>query len=441
MTVTAESGAHHAPANLLKILGVTFGVAVTIGQTIGSGILRSPSIVASEVPGVAVIMGLWVLGALQVMNGANIVAELGTMLPKSGGVYVFARRAWGDVGGLIVGWSDWLANLAGAAAASVSFAEFLPALWPQAGTHKIAVALALQIALYAANVMGLREGRAVQNFTSFFKTAMLIVFVIAAAVFIAPSEPQTALSSPAVFRWANIILAYQLIMGAYAGWTTPVYFSGENVSPDKSIPRALFIGVLLTAAIYLGVNGALLHALGTTGVASAPLPFAQVLKHFGGSLPATLFALTACVTVASCANATIMGASRVIFALSSDGLLPRSLAAINKGGSPHSAFLLSAVLSLALAATGLFGLVFGLIATLNAVAGVLVDMSLFILRRREPHLPRPYRAVLYPLLPAIQVLVDGSLVVLFCAADYVGGLVTLGLGLLCVPLALIARRR
>ena len=441
MTETVETGARPAPANLLQILGVTFGVAVTIGQTIGSGILRSPSIVASEVPGVALIMGLWVLGALQVLNGANIVAELGTMLPKSGGVYVFARRAWGDIGGLIVGWSDWLANLAGAAAASVSFAEFLPALWPQAGAHKIAVALALQIALYAANVMGLREGRAVQNFTSFFKTAMLAVFIVAAVVFVAPAEPQTVLSSPMVFRWANIILAYQLIMGAYAGWNTPVYFSGENAAPHKAIPRALFLGIALTAAIYLGVNGALLHALGTAGVARTPLPFAQVLSHFAGSVPAMLFALTACITVASCANATIMGASRVIFALSSDGLLPRAMAAINKGGSPHFAYLLSAIVSLALAATGLFGLVFGLIATLNAVAGAMVDLALFILRKREPDLPRPYRAVLYPVLPAIQVLVDASLVVLFCAADYVGGLVTLGLGLLCVPLALIARRR
>jgi APA family basic amino acid/polyamine antiporter len=346
----------------------------------------------------------------------------------------------GDVFGLLVGWTCWLANMAGAAAASVSFAEFLPLLIPAAGAHKIAAALALQLALYAANIAGLREGRAVQELTSFVKAAMLFSFILVAVLLVAPTEPRSVLSSPAVFKWANIILAYQLIMGAYAGWSTPLSFAGENADPGRTLPRAMFGGIALTAFLYIGVNWALLHALSPAGVAASSLPFSAVLSHFGGHIPATLFALTALITVASCSNACIMTAPRVLFALASDRLLPRAFVRVNAGGSPTICYLMTAVLTLGLAATGAFGLVFGLIGTLNAASGFLVDISYWVLRRKEPDLPRPYRAVGYPVLPAIPVLVDGTLVVLFTTANYTGGLVAVGLALLCIPFALIAHR-
>jgi APA family basic amino acid/polyamine antiporter len=438
--MTTATSAAQPRHHLLKILGVTFGVAVAIGQIIGSGILRAPSEIAREVPAIALIVGLWGLGAIQVSLAANLVAELGTAIPRTGGGYNYVHRALGDVFGLIVGWTDWLANLAGAAAASVSFAEFLPLLVPAAGAHKIAVALALQVALYAANITGLREGRALQEITSFIKAAMLLVFIIAAVLLIAPPEHDSLLSSPAAFGWANIILAYQLIMGAYAGWNTPVYFAGENSDPGRAIPRAMFYGIALTAFLYIGVNWALLHALGPHAVASSPLPFSLALSHLSGSVPAILFALTAMITVASCSNACIMAAPRVLYALGQDRLLPATFTMVNAGGSPTIAYAMTAVGTLALAGTGAFALVFGLIATLNAVSGFLIDVSYWVLRRREPELPRPYRAFGYPVLPMIPVVVDFSLVILFTAANYKGGLVALGLGLMCIPFAIVAHR-
>jgi amino acid transporter len=440
MSSIATAAATPARGHLLKILGVTFGVAVTIGQIIGSGILRSPSTVASEVPGVGLIIGLWVLGAIQVSLAANLNAELGTALPRTGGEYNYVRRALGDVFGVAVGWTMWLANMAGAAAASVSFAEFLPLLIRAAGAHKIAVALSLQVALYAVNITGLREGRAVQELTSFIKAAMLLVFILVAVLLVAPAEPHNALSSPAAFKWANIILAYQLIMGAYAGWSTPLSFAGENADPGRTIPRAMFGGIALTAVLYIGVNWALLHALAPAGVAASPLPFSAVLSHFGGSIPATLFALTALITVASCSNACIMTAPRILFALGSDHLLPRMFTRVNTGGSPTVAYLMTAVVTLALAASGTFALVFGLIATLNAASGFLVNIAYWVLRVKEPALKRPFRAIGYPVLPMIPVLADGGLLVLFTTANYIGGLVAIGLGLFCIPFAFVAHR-
>ena len=444
----AENSSGAEPRHLLKILGVTFGVAVAVGEVIGSGILRSPSVIAAIVPGVGLILGLWLLGAVHASLQANTLAELSTALPRSGGNYIYARRGWskvgsswvGDVAGLVVGWTLWLAKAAGTAAASVSFAEFLPMIWQAAGAHKMAVAFAMQIALYAANITGLREGRALQETTSFVKALMLLVFIVTAVVVVAPAEPATILPIGPTLRWAGIIFAYQMIFGAYAGWSAPVFFAGENVAPEKAIPKALAYGILLTCALYVGVNWALLHALGTQGTASSPLPFTLVLNRIGGPAPAILFALTAMITVASCANANIMSAPRILLALAEDGLLPRAVATVNRGGSPTVSMMMTAVVTLALAATGAFARVFGLIGTLNMAAAMLVGSAFFLLRWREPGLPRPFRAFFYPVLPLLVLAIDIALFFLFLANDYWGAAVTAGMILLCIPFALIARR-
>lgn len=437
--MTVDAPTQNKP-HLLKILGVTFGVAVAVGEIIGSGILRSPQIIASTVPSVDLILGLWILCAVHSLLGANILAELATSMPRTGGPYIYARRALGDVAGLVVGWTSWLSKVAGAAAASVSFAEFLPLLWPAAGLHKIAVAIAMQVALYAANIVGLREGRAVQEFTTLIKTVMLFIFVVVAAVVVMPPEPPGTLPVLPTLNWAAIVIAYKMILGAYAGWTSPVFFSGENVAPEKSIPRALLYGVLVTAALYISINWALLHALGLQGVAATPLPFVAVLSHFGNGITSILFALTALITVASCANANVMGCPRVLYALAEDGLLPRAMARVNSGGSPTVGFLCTAIGTIALAASGTFVLVFGLIATLNTVGNVIGEVGFFVLRRREPALARPFRAVGYPVLPALVLGIDTVLLFIFASADRVGSIAAVALTLLCIPLALLARR-
>lgn len=425
---------------LLQILGVTFGIAVGVGQMIGSGILRSPSIIAASVHNEFWIVALWVFGALHAALGANVLAELATALPQAGGPYVYARRTIGDIGGLIVGWSGWISTLAGIAAASVSFANFLALLWPWAYDNAAIVAVVMQLILLAANIIGLREGRLLQIATSLIKTLMLLVFAVA-AVFIGIrfSPPQLAQAAAPGIGVMALIGAYQLVRGAYAGWDAPVYFTEENADPSRSIPRALFSGLALTAVLYIGVNLALMAALGVAGTARSVLPFTTVLMRFGGALPSILFAFGAMMTVASCANANIMSAPRILFAMSRDRLLPRALLWVNRGGSPVVAFAMSAVFSLALAVTGEFGTIFGLIGTLNSLSGMLVGIGFFVLRFREPGLERPFRAIFYPVLPALCVAIDAVLLVLFLRADIKGAYFAIGLSALCVPFALIAR--
>jgi APA family basic amino acid/polyamine antiporter len=430
-----------ARGHLLRLLGAGFGVAIGVGEMIGSGILRSPSAIAGTLHDSGVIIALWSFGALHALLGANILAEMGTALPLEGGQPVYARRAFGDVGGLFVGWTIYASHLAGIAAASVVFADFLGGLWPAAAAHTTAAALAIQCLLYSLNAIGLREGRFVQVTTSVAKSLLLAAF-IAAALWLGTHESARSVSSiplaPAGFL--AYVGAYQLIAGAYAGWAAPVVFAEENVAPAHSLPRALFLGILITGGLYVLINGALLFALGTAGTAASKLPFASVLDQVAGQWASLVFVIGAMVTVTSCANANIMIAPRILFALSRDRLLPAAFHAVNKGGSPYMGMVLTALVSLALAATGGFRLVFGLIGTLNSASGLITDLAWFALRRREPDLPRPFRAILSPWLPGLLVLIDGGLLVLFTATDRLGGIVAVALCLLGVPLALIARR-
>jgi APA family basic amino acid/polyamine antiporter len=159
-----------------------------------------------------------------------------------------------------------------------------------------------------------------------------------------------------------------------------------------------------------------------------------------GSGASLLFAIGGMIIVIGCANANIMLAPRVLYALARDRLLPGVFESVNAGGSPYIAFLLSAIVSMALASTGAFSLVFGLIATLSTMAGVIVEISYFVIRWREPGLIRPYRAILYPWLPALALLIDVVLLVLFAANDRRGALFAAGMCALCIPLAFLARR-
>ena len=427
---------HH----LLTILGVTFGVAVAVGDMIGSGILRAPSEIAAFVPSVGIVMGLWIFGALHAALTANVYSELGTALPKSGGDYNYAQHAFGDIGGLVVGWSGWLAFVAGTAAAAISFANFMPLIWPWSSTHTVGIALAMLLFLFGANYVGLREGRWLQETTSLIKAAMLALFCIAAVIFVPPSPlpAQGATMAPAL-GWMAMVSAYQLIRGAYAGWNTAFYFGEEIVNPGRDLPRATFIGLGLTAALYIGVNAALFYALGVKGVASTPLPFTLVIGSFG-SVASIIFALTAMITVASCANANIMGGPRIIFALAREGLLPKILSRVNAGGTPTGAMLLTAIFTVCVALSGTFNLVFGLIGTMNAVGAIVVIVALFWLRRREPGLPRPWRALGYPLLPILALVFEATALGLYSWADKLGIAFAIGLGVACIPFAFIARR-
>jgi len=425
---------------LLRILGTSFGIAVAVGAMIGVGILRAPSLIARDVPGIWLILGLWLIALVHAALEANVIAELGTAMPRAGGPYVYVHRAFGDVGGLVVGWTMWMQRAASTAALSIAFADFLAILWPPVRLATPAVAVVMQLAMFGLNIAGLREGRAIQQITSLLKALALLGFCIVAFLIVSPVSAASGAQVSQLFGWAGLIAAYQLIVGAYSGWYEPVFFSEECEDGGRSLPRVMAIGLLLTAALYIGINGALLHALGIAGVAHNALPFTTVLAKIGGGIAGAAVAVFAMVSVASCANAGVMSAPRVLLALSRDRLLPAIFQNVNRGGSPSVATVMTATAAIAIALTGSFNLAFGLIATLQSAAFILVILAFFVLRRREPGLARPFLAVGYPWLPALVLAIDAGLLALFLNANWTGGLYAAILWLLCIPFALVARR-
>src|SRR6266545_8334772 len=158
-----------SPGTLLRVLGVGFGLAVTIGGTIGMGILRTPGEIAKQLPTPTLFIGIWIVGGVYALLGAISVAELGAMIPRSGGFYVFAHRALGNYAGFVVGWSDWLSTCATVAVISMVVGEYSSVLIPALANRTKAIALTVTLVFALLQWRGIRWGSFTQNITSLFK--------------------------------------------------------------------------------------------------------------------------------------------------------------------------------------------------------------------------------------------------------------------------------
>ncbi len=433
-------GSPFARGHLLRVLGLGFGVALGVGSMIGGGILRTPGAIADRVPEPNLILLLWLLGGLHALLGANVVAELMTSLPRSGGIYVAARRAFGDFGGLLVGWADWLFSAASTAGLAIAASEFVGLIFPVWAAHRTAGGVAILFAIVGLNWLGVREGSVTQQLTSALK-CLLLLALIGAIFLLTPQAPAPAVApllAPGLL--VSFAVAYQFIFTAYSGWQYPAYFCDEDTRPSRNIPRALFVSAALVTVVYLLMNLTLLHALPIDQLRKAQLPVALPLAEILGPASSMAIAALAAVIVISCLNGTVMLMPRILYGLGRDGLFPRFALRVNGGGTPDLALGVSALVALGLTLSGSYEKVFLISGVFGIFIFVMADLSLFVLRRREPDLPRPYRAWGYPWLPALVLLVDASLLVAFLTADWRSGLFVVGAAAVSVPISLLIRR-
>jgi len=406
LTEQTPIGERSRPKNrLLRILGVTFGVAVAIGGTIGIGILRMPGVVAAELQNTGLIIAVWVIGGLYAMAGANTYAELGTMLPLDGGPYVFARKAYGEFGGFLVGWSDWLLRTSSMTYLAMALSEYASALFSFPSRAISAVAIVVLIFFTAFHWLGLRVASRAQEIMSFFKVLAFGAIIGSCFLFAHRSHsaapPSPVLHSNPMLLFAAIALAFQNILGTYSGWHAPVYFSEENKDPALSIPRSLFSGVGLVAAIYVLFNLAMLYALPLSKLAGSKLAAAEAAQEIFGGATSQIVTAVALISLVGIINASFLFTPRVMYALSRDHLFSSRGATLNAGGTPTVALLVTASAAIVLTAVGSFEKLFALTALLSVLVDAATFATLFILRRREPALARPFGARGYPVLPAI----------------------------------------
>jgi len=432
---------------LLRILGLGFGLAVVVGGTIGVSIFRLPGPTANLLGNTWLILVIWTLGGAFTLLNANYTAELATMIPKAGGPYVYARHAYGDFAGFVVGWSDWLGNVAAVAFLPIAFAEYAIALFAPSFSGVTTVALAFLLLLAFLNWIGLRAGSGTQKLTSFLKAIALLAFVVVCFALgghhSSVDAGQTTHPAPvgSFAALVAIVLSFQLILGAYGGWNSVIYFAEEDENPGRNIPRSLHAGVLSVIGIYLLVNVALLYVLPLPQIAASKLAAADAMRVVFGARGGQIVTGLALLSIIAIVNAILMFTPRTLYALGRDGLFSSKAIAVNEGGTPVVALAVTVVMATILISLGTFEKLMAIYAFYAVANNIVLISALFVLFKRSLLLPRPFRAWAYPFAPLAVLLVSSALVVGFTVSDSRDSIYALVLLAASYPIYRLIRRK
>jgi len=439
--------AHHARGRLLRIFGLGFGLAVVIGGTIGSGILRNPSVVAAGFIDPKLILLAWLAGGLFVAIDAMPTVELGAAIPLSGGPYSLAVRAIGPFTGFFVGWADWLQLVMSTGFISVAFGQYVQRLGFFSELPTGAVAIGLLLGCGALNWIGARVGGASQNIGSALKALVLVALV--ATLFIAHGNAAAVAAAPPppLFTWVAAAVALRAIYGAYGGWQAAVYFSEEVHEPERNIARATFAGIALVTALYVLVNAAVLHVVPVGLLVSSTLAVSDAATMVLGANSGAVVTVLAIICVATIANLQVMEHVRTTYAMARKGMLPPGLATVSASGTPRAA-LVVVIVSISLVVTGasfikggLYEVLLNLYAPNIMIIFLLLSYGALRLRRIEPNLYRPYRMPFYPIPALISIAVNAILLLLFLSTDLVTSIWSVVFLAAAVPLYALGRSR
>lgn len=396
-----------APDRLPRRLGVWSAAAVLVGSTIGSGIFRVPSSVAGEAGSVGAIALLWVIGALVALFGALTLAELAVLFPRSGGVYVFIREAYGPLPAFLFGWTELLVIRPSALGAiAMLFAEYVREFVALSEGEVRVVAAAAILLLAAANIRSVRWGAAVQNASTAAKVLALVGLALLA--FVLGNAGHGAFAEPLSFQpasWGGFGIALVAVMWAYDGWADLTFMGGEVRDPGRTLPRALLGGTLAIVVIYLVVNAAYLFVLPVAEMAGRPLVAADAARRIFGEAGAGVVAAMVLMSAFGALNGAMMTGPRIFFAMADDGLFFRPIAAVHpRWRTPWAAIALAALLGVGYVSIRSFeqladSFILGIWPFYALAVG-----AVYTLRRRRPELPRPYRTVGYPVVPLVFLL-------------------------------------
>ena len=400
---------------LPRTLGLWSAVAVLVGSTIGSGIFRTPALIASRVPAPVPMLGVWVLGGVLALCGALTYAELAAMFPRSGGLYVYVREGFGRPAAFLLGWTELLVIRASAlGATSTVFAEYLlrslgmnPELPQYApAVHPLAAAAIAVTAVF--NYVGLRGSAVVLNATTVAKYGALVGLVLVA--FVAGHGDFRHFAGLVPSGGAGLDaglfgLALVSVLWAYDGFADVSFVSGEVKDPQRNLPRALLLGTASVVAIYLLANAAYLYLIPIGEMGRSRLVAADAAQLLVGRIGVGIVAVVVMVSTFGGLMGSMMTGPRIFFAMADDGLFFRGVARIHpKHRTPSVAIVLTAGL----------GIAFVLARTFEQLADTFVlalwpfyalgAAAVFVLRRRRPGLDRPVKVWGYPLPPILFLL-------------------------------------
>lgn len=418
-------------------------IAVTMGVMIGSGIFRTPSSIAQMTGSVGGIALIWIAGGLVTLCLALCLAELATMFPRAGGIYVYLHEAYGPAVAFVFGWTFLIINPAQWAAITIIFADYVGAFLPLTASGKRLVASALIVCVSAANYFSLRFASAIQNFTTASKA--LALAVISLLLLTLGNGSGGALAQPA--QWSlpglgAVGVAIVAVLWPYEGVASSCALSGEVRDPARTLPRALILSVLGVMTLYLLINAAYLHVLPFAVVAGSGFVAAEAMQSVAGSAGAAFISACVLLSTFGAIAATAIVDPRVFYAMARDGLFFKRIGAVHpRYRTPHIAIVVSAALAIVylwvrtfeeLAAQFILGL---------WLFYALAVLAVIVLRFRRPDSARPYRTVGYPIVPAVFVLCAAGLLVSALIELPAISLINLGVTAAGIPFYLIWKLR
>jgi APA family basic amino acid/polyamine antiporter len=399
-------------AQLVRRLGLWASIGIVIGVTIGSGIFRTPAGIATRVPDPTWMLAVWLLGGLISLCGALSVAELAASMPQTGGWYVYLREGWGRLLGFLFGWAELVLIRASAVGAiSTVFGEyFLRSIGIDPAAHELAADwLSAGAIIFAGlvNIRGVHFGAAIAGLSTIAKFGALAFLVLASFLLGGGAGASTANFTAAGGEVEAGLFGLALIsvLWAYDGFADLSFAGGEVSDPQRNLPRAIIIGTLAILTIYLAANAAYLFVSPVEQVAQSRLIAADTMEAIFGQAGEAFISVVVMISAFGALNASMLASPRVFFAMADDGLFFKSVAKVHPHyKTPYVAILLAAAL----------GVLFVLTRTFEQLADTFVlsiwpfyafgTAALFKLRWTRPDIPRPYKVLGYPFVPAVFIL-------------------------------------
>ncbi len=428
---------------------------LVVGGIIGSGIFLNPSIVARRTGSAALTIATWSLGAVIALLGAFIYAELGRRRPHVGGGYAYLRDAFGPLPAFLYGWALLLAIATGAiAAVAVTFATYAVKILDLPPGAVTALALGAVLLLSVVNILGVQPGAATQNIFTVLKLGALAALLIAAVIMpvaVIPTLPppiaSLVLSAPSTLGAILLAMSTALVpvLFSYGGWQQTNFVAEEMRDPERTLPRALVLGVLIVVAVYLGANVAYIRALGINGLALSTAPAADMMSRIAGEGGRRLIAAGIAASTFGFLNLVILVSPRVYQAMARDGLFFASFATLHpRFRTPVAAIVFQALVAAALILTGSYGQLLDWVVFADWIFFGTTALTLVVFRRRDARsgvADTGFRAPFYPVSVALFVL--AALYVVFGSiasnpANAMRGVLLLVAG---VPVFMFWRRR
>ena len=452
-----------AQSEFVRAISLTDAVMLVAGSMIGSGIFIVSADIARTVGSPFWLLMVWTLTGVITLLGALAYGELAAMYPKAGGQYVFLRESMGPLMGFLYGWTVFVVIQTGTiAAVAVAFARFLGVLWPAisperygwfpqfqvataGGTIEFGLSPQRVIALISVwiltwvNLRGVREGKILQTTLTFVKVGALLLLVILGLTIGRNAAAVAANFGPGqFFGGASITSAFVIAFGAALvgslfssdAWNNVTFAAAEVHNPRRNLPLAMLLGTGLVTLLYLAANVSYLTVLPLRGAAEGAGVLERGIQHatqdrvgtaaaemIFGPAGGTIMAVAILISTFGCNNGLILAGARVYYAMARDRLFFRRAGTLNRNQVPAAGLVMQAVWVSVLCLTGTYGQLLDYVIFAALIFYVLTTVGLFILRRTRPDAERPYRAVGYPVLPALYVALAGAVAVILLIAD------------------------